>query len=65
MKYESACPYLFHEHFESPLRDFLDNEQNKETVDKIIDKWITPNFLCHRAKSPKEYFFETMTIAQV
>ena len=57
MKYESACPYLFHEHFESPLRDFLDNEQNKETVDKIIDKWITSNFLCHRTKSPKEYFF--------
>lgn len=65
MKYESVCPYLFHEHFESPLRDFLENEQNKEIVDKIIDKWITPNFLCHRTKNPKEYFFETMTIAQV
>lgn len=65
MKYETGCPYILHEHFDSPLWSFLEDKENKETIDSIIEKWITPQVLRYRLKTPEDYFFETMTIAQI
>lgn len=65
MKYEGGCPYILHEHFDSPLWSFLENENNKDIVEEIIEKRITPQVLRYRLKTPEDYFFETMTIAQI
>lgn len=65
MKYETGCPYILHEHFDSPVWDFLEDKWNKEIIDGLIEEWIRPNIPRYHKKGWADYFFDVMTIAQI
>ena len=65
MKYQTGCPYILHEHFDSPLWGFLEDKENTKIIGDVIDKRLQPTLLRSRLKTGEDYFMESMTLAQI
>ena len=42
MKEQSYYPYAMHNHFDSPLWKFIENEENSKIVDAICEERLKP-----------------------
>ena len=65
MKFQTGCPYILHEHFDSPLWGFLEDKKNTEIVDEVIEKWLQPTLIRSRLKKGEDFFMESMTMVQI
>lgn len=65
MKYQSRCAYQLHEHFESPLYDFLSSEENAVVIGDILEKWLQPTITLIDMKKGRIALFELMLIHKV